>query len=197
MINNFRQFYQEHKKIIRIVCIYLLIVIAITAVIFVIKSTSQDNSTPIKEEPSKNPSGSNDSTALSVDRDDGAQAEPTGLYILNYTVMDKCMFSSERNYVTYAINKALLLNQSTHNNQPLDQQEPINTSSTNADVYPVISGGRYFEATIDDNKINSDNISYECNFNLTTTDGKKINVYFNRYGNRPADYIQVDVNLLN
>lgn len=197
MIDNFKKFYQNHKKLVRIACIYLFIVIAIAVVVFIASSINQDSSTSIKEEPSQNPSGSNDNTALSVDKDDGAQTELTGLYILNYTVMDKCMFSSERNYVTYAINKALLLNKSTHNNQPLDQQESIDSSSTNADVYPVISGGQYFEATIDDDKITSDNISYECSFNLTTAEGKKISVYFNRYGNRPADYIQVDVNLLN
>ena len=187
MIQNIKRFYQSHKKIVRIISIYTLVIVLCTIIFIIIRASNNDDS--IHEQPSKNPSGSNDNTALSIDKDSGSQAEPSGLTITNYTVLNKCVFSSERNYIKYAINKALIINQSTHNNQPLNQQQSIASNATNSDIYPVVAGGPYYQATIDDDKVFSDNISYECSFNLTTTDDRKIQVYFNRYGNRPSDVV--------
>jgi len=182
-------FYENNKKVVHVVGIYLLVVAILAIIIIII------NSGPTKEIFSKTPSGGKDSTALSEHRDHG-EAELEGLSIVNYTVLKQCMFNDERNYVIYAINKALLVGKSTHNNQIIGSDNPeINENSTNSEVYPVVSGGKYFKAYIDENSIRR--LDEEgCKFSLSVKGGKKLNVLMERSANKPAKYIMIDVNFV-
>lgn len=191
MLDRILTFYENNKKVIRIGCAYVLGVIVLTIIVIIAKSG------PTREILSNTPSGGNDSTALSEHRDHG-ESEQEGLSILNYTSLKQCMFNDERNYVIYAINKALLVGRSTHNNRVIGGDNNINIKddSTNAEVYPVISGGRYFEAYIDEKSIRR--LDEEgCQFSLSVKDGKKVNVRMERSANKPAKYLMIDVTFIN
>lgn len=192
-MDKIKNFIKQHPKQVKIAAIYLGVVI-VAAILFILFTPSKNNDELNSSNGPKRTDGV-DNTNTSVHKDDGNTTNQTGAQIMNYTKLDTCMFPDERNYVTYAINKALLLNKSTHNNQPIDTpyQEPA--SSTSADeMYPFSDEGEYTEINIDDGQ--PENVtSYDCTVKLTTNKGRKIKVYFNRYAYEPSTYPQIDVTL--